>query len=175
MLLRLAAAFAAAAFAAGFASAAVFETSRTLRGVRPRAAAALWRSETWRRGRYGLPLPPPIDLGEGERLVVPPGLREKLLDYDGETAAKSNTPDGDEISYAVANPGWWSLYPVTRHRGTVRFDEADDATRMTWTVESFRRADLPKTGHGDAAAATWIFSGDESRRRRGCDVDIQWR
>ena len=28
---------------------------------------------------------------------------------------------------------------------------------------------------GDAAAATSIFSGDESRRRRGRDVDIQWR
>ena len=33
-----------------------------------------------------------------------------------------------------------------------------------------RRADLPKTGRGDAVA-TWIFRGDESRRRRGCDVD----
>ena len=26
------------------------------------------------------------------------------------------------------------------------------------------RADLPKMGHSDAAAATWIFRGDESRR-----------
>ena len=42
-------------------------------------------------------------------------------------------------------------------------------------VPYFRRADLPKTGCGDAAAATWIFSGDESRRRRGRNVDIQWR
>ena len=30
-----------------------------------------------------------------------------------------------------------------------------------------RRADSPRTGRGDAAAATWIFRGDESRRRRG--------
>ena len=28
---------------------------------------------------------------------------------------------------------------------------------------------------GDAAAATRIFRGDESRRRRGCDMDIPWR
>ena len=28
---------------------------------------------------------------------------------------------------------------------------------------------------GDAAAGTRIVRGDESRRRRGCDVDIQWR
>ena len=39
----------------------------------------------------------------------------------------------------------------------------------------FRRADLPKTSRDDAAAATWIFGGDESRRRRGCDADIQRR
>ena len=28
---------------------------------------------------------------------------------------------------------------------------------------------------GRAAAATWIFRGDKSRRRRGCDVDSLWR
>ena len=39
----------------------------------------------------------------------------------------------------------------------------------------FRRADLPLMNRGDAAAGTWIFHGDESRRRRGCDVDIPWR
>ena len=38
-----------------------------------------------------------------------------------------------------------------------------------------RRAELPKASRGDAAAATWIFRGDESRRRRGGDVDILWR
>ena len=52
------------------------------------------------------------------------------------------------------------------------------ATLLNDAVSSaayFRRADLPKMGRGDAAAATWIFSGDESRRRRGRDVDIQRR
>ena len=39
-----------------------------------------------------------------------------------------------------------------------------------------RRADIPwETGRGDAACATWIFRGDESRRRRGRDVDLPWR
>ena len=33
-------------------------------------------------------------------------------------------------------------------------------------------ADVPRTGRGAAAAATWIFRRKESRRRRGCDVDI---
>ena len=30
------------------------------------------------------------------------------------------------------------------------------------------------TSLGAAAAATWIFRGDGSRRRRGCHVDIPW-
>ena len=34
------------------------------------------------------------------------------------------------------------------------------------------RADMPRTSRGGAAATTWIVRGDESRRRRGCDVDI---
>ena len=38
----------------------------------------------------------------------------------------------------------------------------------------FRRADVPQTGRGDAAAATWIFCGDEAPQRRGRDVDIPW-
>ena len=39
-------------------------------------------------------------------------------------------------------------------------------------VKHVRRADVPQTSRGDAAAATWIFREDESRRRRGRDVDI---
>ena len=39
----------------------------------------------------------------------------------------------------------------------------------------FRRVDIPRTGRGDAAAETWIFRGDRSRRHRGRDVDIPWR
>ena len=38
-----------------------------------------------------------------------------------------------------------------------------------------RRADIPWTGRGGAAAATRIFRGAGSRRRRGCDADIPWR
>ena len=37
----------------------------------------------------------------------------------------------------------------------------------------FRRAVLPKTSRGDAAAATWIFCGNESRGRGR--VDILWK
>ena len=37
----------------------------------------------------------------------------------------------------------------------------------------FRRVDFLRLGRGDAAAATWTFRGDASRRRR--DVDIFWR
>ena len=101
----------------------VFETTRTL-AVRPSAAKQLWLSETWKRGRYGLPLPPPINLDGNERLVVPPGLREGIVDEDD-----------DGVTYRVLNPGWLSLYPVHRHRGAVRFEDVQNATRMTWTVD----------------------------------------
>ena len=49
---------------------------------------------------------------------------------------------------------------------------------LSWasvSLQYFRRADLSLMNCGDAAAATWIFRGDESRPRRGCDVDIPWR
>ena len=36
----------------------------------------------------------------------------------------------------------------------------------------FRRADIPLTGRGGAAAATWMFREDKSRQRRGRDVDV---
>ena len=37
------------------------------------------------------------------------------------------------------------------------------------------RVDIPLMNRGDAAATTWLFRGDESRRRRGRDVDNPWR
>ena len=49
---------------------------------------------------------------------------------------------------------------------------ADDGPRPKLLVARARRADSSLTRRGPAAAATWIFRGDESRRRRGRDVDI---
>ena len=40
-----------------------------------------------------------------------------------------------------------------------------------WAHTYVRRADLPQTGRGGAAAATRIVRGNGSRRRRGCDAD----
>ena len=42
-------------------------------------------------------------------------------------------------------------------------------TCLAWGYHDggFCRADLPPMNRGDAAAATWIFRGDGSRRRRG--------
>merc|ERR1712097_94314 len=37
-----------------------------------------------------------------------------------------------------------------------------------------RRGYSVERGRGDAAAATWTFHGDGSRRRRGRDVDVPW-
>ena len=43
------------------------------------------------------------------------------------------------------------------------------STRAAWAARSFRRADIPQTSRGDAAAGTWMVRGHESRRR---DVEI---
>ena len=68
-----------------------------------------------------------------------------------------------------------------------------DVVVFVASIAHFRRACIPQTGRGDAAAATWIFRGDDKRAkacareemstdsvgsgrlRRGCDVDIPWR
>ena len=53
-------------------------------------------------------------------------------------------------------------------------DSFDVVFVMEWLSSTlyFCRAELLETGRGDAAAVTWAFRGDGSRRRRGCDVDI---
>ena len=48
----------------------------------------------------------------------------------------------------------------------------DDASKA---IGYFRRADMPQTCRGDAAATTWISRGDEARRRRGWHVNVRSR
>ena len=44
-------------------------------------------------------------------------------------------------------------------------------SRLEYILTYFRRADISLMNRGAAAAATWIFRGDKSRRRRGCRAD----
>ncbi|KAL1499657.1 hypothetical protein AB1Y20_011854 [Prymnesium parvum] len=90
-----------------------------------RAAVRAWLSFTFRRGG-GLPLPPPLPLPHGARLVVPPFLLERLLAVDEERGA---------LSYAVSNPSLLT-YQVHSHRGEVRFAAArGGGVEMAWRVE----------------------------------------
>ena len=104
--------------------------------LRPSAAKALWLDATWWRGRYGLPLPPPIHVSKTERLLIPPGLREEIIE-----------DDDDKLAYRVKNTGWLTTYPVSYHRGDVKFEADGDATRMVWTVEY--------EPYDEAAAVAW--------------------
>lgn len=99
-------------------------------------AAEAWREWprfVWVGGgalRFGpLPLPPPIALPDDTRLVLPPGLVERILRRD-ETELS--------YSYAVLNPGFLVLYPCSEHAGTVRFEEARGGAEggcvMEWVV-----------------------------------------
>ena len=47
-------------------------------------------------------------------------------------------------------------------------------TSETLAVARGGGAESSRDGRGDAAATTWIFRGDGSRRCRGYDVDIPW-
>ena len=83
--------------------------------------------------------------------------------------------------------GRWGLFQGEK-KNTVEFGDWLRQKRVMhqghrggrlWSVTSelyFRRADLPKTNRGDAAAPRRGYSGEmASRRRRGHDADIPWR
>ena len=96
----------------------------------PADALSAWLSFVWDDGG-GLPLPPPIGLDRGDaagdgrtRLIVPPGLRERVLSVDASR---------DEITYTVDNPGLLT-YPVHTHEGRVRFRNDAGGAAMEWVV-----------------------------------------
>ena len=99
-----------------------------------------------------------------------------------ETAAKRSSPKESADRRHLRYKKLALKYHPDRNRGegqeaaAAAFREVSDAYAVLSDPnkrrQHVRRADLPRTGRGDAAAATWIFRGDESRRGRGRDVDI---
>ena len=76
----------------------------------PADCLAMWL-ELLESGDLGVPMPPPIVLDEGEgstrvgyeRLIFPPGLRERVLELEsGEDQARA--------AYTVVNPSWLTCY-----------------------------------------------------------------
>ena len=59
--------------------------------------------------------------------------------------------------------------------GVTYFCRADTPPMNRGDAAAATRIFRVETSRGDAVAATWIVRGDESRRRRGCHVDIPWR
>ena len=115
---------------------AVFTLTASL-ACRPAAAADAWLQCLADNG-LGVPLPPPIVLNEGdkatregwERLVLPPGLRERILRVE-------RTADAALVEYTVVNPSWITCYPAHSHLGTVAFTPGGGdggTTTMRWTV-----------------------------------------
>ena len=110
------------------------------------------------------------DLSGVEIMVLP---EMAFTGYQFESA--SHLPaDGEAASRA------WAAERAARH-GCVVVVGAPRETPRGWTNAqlvvrpdgAFAARIFRKTGRGDAAAATWIFGGHESRRRRGYDVDIR--
>ena len=75
----------------------------------------------------------------------------------------------ERTPHATTSPG---LPPVARE---ISLPIETSVLSSCLDYAHFRRADVPWTSRGAAAAATWKVRGDESRRRRGRDVDIPWR
>ena len=114
------------------------EPSRDFRVATPQTLRRYSRSLT-------RTIPPPITVAEGERdgarngegyerLLVPPGLRERVLRVRG---AADGEGGGAELAYAVLNPSWLTCYPAHTHRGDVAFEPdaaAADRTTMRWRV-----------------------------------------
>lgn len=99
-------------------------------------------------GDLGVPMPPPIVLDEGEgatrvgyeRLILPPGLRERVLGIERGGEADGGEVNGGErcsVAYTVVNPSWLTCYPAHTHRGDVEFsaiDKSSGRSKMRWTV-----------------------------------------
>ena len=76
--------------------------------------------------------------------------------------------------YTVALPGGYrDLQLVVAHEG--HLCELQLNTAKMIQAKKTKGAPARVESRCDAAAATRRFRGDESRRRRGCDVDSPWR
>ena len=113
----------------------------------PVAARDDWLEFIWYRGG-GLPLPPPIlrtPKGAGcERLLIPPGLRERVESLEGGREGEEGEEEEEEdgggaagaagaaqeasVSYRVVNPGPFT-YQASAHRGRVRFSRRTSSGR----------------------------------------------
>ena len=90
-------------------------------------------------------------------------------------AAKRNTP-GDNSTNGPPQVG--VLATGLAGASAYAMEGEVDVVAAAAVASTGARAAARKTSsrvRGTAAAATWIFRGDESRHRRGCHVDIPWR
>ena len=96
-----------------------------------------------------------------ERIAAPPRGTTRI--FQGQSNARSAAPKNSLDG----------RFP--RREGRLKTEIMDDGW-AEWKKDPaacLARADLPLIDRGDAAAATWIFSGEKSRRRR--NVDTPWR
>ena len=108
----------------------------------------------------------------GEDAAAAGFLRASRLEARGDVDAAARELDR-ALKFAPDNP------KVLDHKAAMLCDQGrmDEGIALfeRLVAERFRRAEPPKTGRGDAAAGTWMVRGDETRRRRGRDVDGPWR
>ena len=113
------------------------------------------------------------DLAREVREVVADVLEGGDVALDSREADDEPATALDALSRAEAALATRLRIPGVEHLGRGSF--LAFAHRDQETSACFRRADIPQTGRGDAAAAAWRIRGEGSRRRRGCHVDIPRR
>ena len=84
---------------------------------------------------------------------------------DDGNALPAGAKFADRSKYHVSLPEYGTTVQYVNNNFGVAATETADKSRDAWY---FRRADISQRGRGGAAGGTWIFRGDESRRRRGC-------
>ena len=112
------------------------------------------------------------EVGAGDHLLI--------VGRDGSTRegvvgrAKVLSPRGYSADGSRRRRGRGRGYSVVTSRGGAAAGDVDILCRRIAATPRLRRGYSVVTSRGGAAAATWIFRGDESRRRRGYNVDIPW-
>ena len=115
----------------------------------------------------------------GVALVVPPpdeGLpaRRAQIELQGETIHVR--PPSESAPLRLGPPVGVRCQVGGRFGPALVVDRLDRSARRSRAPrENQPRGHSVEASRGDTAAATWMFRGGESRRHRGCDVDVPWR
>jgi len=103
----------------------------------PQLVMEKWIQFCWKQGAgFPLPIPPVQTEGGNVRWIIPPFLKERLINTKTTTTGAGSN-ENCELQYRVKNPGLFT-YQVHSHRGRVRFlskSQDTNTIEMNWEIE----------------------------------------